>query len=479
MTSKTFSKINDIFQCKLFLEDGTEFTIPLREDGYIYATALCKASGKRINNWLRIKETQEFIKKLEIPVTHESVTENKQVIEVYYGGNEKYSQGTWIHPDLGLQLAQWCSTNFSLQVSKWMKELIFTDKVELTNEKSNNDIVNELAERLKKVEEELKEKDKIISKKDEELKHSENIIVAYDSEAKKLSSKYNKIYINHQAYMKRKELYKLREGQCVYLVNMTGDPDDPKIKIGQTKDVTNYRIGTFRTSNPFCKLLFVMYSPDSILIEKNMKTKYAKELYPNNSEFVANVDVNELIDSCIAICDLLNISYELESEEELQKFNRHIITVEEAENMLESDEEEIEIDTNNGFRRCGGITHKTEEERMQPITNFFKNKSNRSGVARLCKECYLTGVYGDKRKRRKKVVIPEFDPLIHKWCNRCESVRQRTEFQADKTTKDGLSANCKACKRDQKQKYLEKKKLQKKELENDINNEEEIINMKN
>jgi hypothetical protein len=38
MTTKTFEKINDLFQCKLILESGVEFTIPLREDGYIYAT---------------------------------------------------------------------------------------------------------------------------------------------------------------------------------------------------------------------------------------------------------------------------------------------------------------------------------------------------------------------------------------------------------------------------------------------------------
>ena len=54
MTTRTFEKIEDIFQCKLLLEDGTEFTIPLREDGYIFATALCKAVGKKPNDWLRL-----------------------------------------------------------------------------------------------------------------------------------------------------------------------------------------------------------------------------------------------------------------------------------------------------------------------------------------------------------------------------------------------------------------------------------------
>lgn len=31
------------------------------------------------------------------------------LIEVYKGRKSKYSHGTWIHPDLGIHLAQWCN----------------------------------------------------------------------------------------------------------------------------------------------------------------------------------------------------------------------------------------------------------------------------------------------------------------------------------------------------------------------------------
>ena len=62
MTSKQFVKINDIINCNLTLEDGTDFTIPMREDGYIYATKLCYVGGKLIADWLRLNETKELIK---------------------------------------------------------------------------------------------------------------------------------------------------------------------------------------------------------------------------------------------------------------------------------------------------------------------------------------------------------------------------------------------------------------------------------
>ena len=80
MTTRTFEKINDIFNCKLILEDGSDFTIPLREDGYIHATGLCKAVGKRPKDWLRLRETKEFIIQLENKiknvVTQISLTKN-------------------------------------------------------------------------------------------------------------------------------------------------------------------------------------------------------------------------------------------------------------------------------------------------------------------------------------------------------------------------------------------------------------------
>ena len=118
MTTRTFVKINDIFQCELLLENGSSFTIPLREDGYIFATALCKAVGKPVGNWLRLKETKEMIKIFSLET---GINKNK-LIEIKKGGCDKNNQGTWIHRVLATNLGQWCSVYFALQVSKWIEE---------------------------------------------------------------------------------------------------------------------------------------------------------------------------------------------------------------------------------------------------------------------------------------------------------------------------------------------------------------------
>jgi hypothetical protein len=50
-----------------------------------------------------------------------------------------FNQGSWIHPDLAIQLAQRISPSFALQVSKWIRTL-FTDGNVSINIKLNNDL---------------------------------------------------------------------------------------------------------------------------------------------------------------------------------------------------------------------------------------------------------------------------------------------------------------------------------------------------
>ena len=181
-----FEKKDGIFSCKLLLEDGTTFTIPMREDGYIFATGLCKIVKKRVNHWLNLKETKELTTKIEksdawIPVSG-------KLIEIYKGGNNKYNQGTWIHPNLGIQLAQWCSPNFSLQVSKWIRELVITNKVNLGKEKNDSEIYEEFL----KIKTQLEEQALIIKELEDKNKENLNIIDTKNKNIQFLENKINR-----------------------------------------------------------------------------------------------------------------------------------------------------------------------------------------------------------------------------------------------------------------------------------------------
>lgn len=86
-------------------------------DGYINATALCKASGKNLADYLRLKTTKEFQEELSSDMGIPTST----LIQLVKGGTPQF-QGTWVHPQVAIHLAQWASPKFAVLVSKWVFE---------------------------------------------------------------------------------------------------------------------------------------------------------------------------------------------------------------------------------------------------------------------------------------------------------------------------------------------------------------------
>ena len=52
------------------------------------------------------------------------------------------TQYTFAHPDIAIQVAQWCNPDIAIQVSRWARELILFGKVELGKEKTNEELEN-------------------------------------------------------------------------------------------------------------------------------------------------------------------------------------------------------------------------------------------------------------------------------------------------------------------------------------------------
>ena len=90
--------------------------IPQRpRDGYINATKLCQEVGKRLNDYHRTAQTQEFLEELS-SVTGIPVTELVQIVQ---GGDHRL-QGTWVHPQVAIHLGIWLSPVFAVKVNKWV-----------------------------------------------------------------------------------------------------------------------------------------------------------------------------------------------------------------------------------------------------------------------------------------------------------------------------------------------------------------------
>jgi hypothetical protein len=85
-----------------------------RNDGYLCATDMCNAFDKKWNDYYKTKSTKEFIDAL---VYDTNIIASK-LIDIRRGGNSK-NQGTYIHPQLAIDLARWLSPKFAIQVYKW------------------------------------------------------------------------------------------------------------------------------------------------------------------------------------------------------------------------------------------------------------------------------------------------------------------------------------------------------------------------
>ena len=81
---------------------------------------MCKAANRRFYDYARIGPTQAFITEL----SSETGIPGSVLIQSVKGGAANI-QGTWVHPQVAIHLAQWLSPRFAVQVSKWVHEFVW------------------------------------------------------------------------------------------------------------------------------------------------------------------------------------------------------------------------------------------------------------------------------------------------------------------------------------------------------------------
>ena len=99
-------------------------TFDLSSDMLISLTDMAKANGKRVNDWLRLQSTNDYLNE------YSSSTGNPVdgIIVVKQGGN---GGGTWANQDIALEFARWLSPKFSIWCNIQIKELLTKGTVTL------------------------------------------------------------------------------------------------------------------------------------------------------------------------------------------------------------------------------------------------------------------------------------------------------------------------------------------------------------
>ena len=79
---------------------------------------MAKASGKLVADYLKLKNTKEYFEELSadmnIPLS--------ALVKVSKGGSKE--QGTWAHPDIAIDFAQWCSPKFKVWANRTLRKVI-------------------------------------------------------------------------------------------------------------------------------------------------------------------------------------------------------------------------------------------------------------------------------------------------------------------------------------------------------------------
>ena len=97
-------------------------------DGYVNATAMCKANAKHLPHYLANARTSEYLQALSgsvgIPTDH---------LKISIGTGPNHLRGTWIHPRLAVDLARWISPQFAVWMDGWFLEQFTTPLPTTTN----------------------------------------------------------------------------------------------------------------------------------------------------------------------------------------------------------------------------------------------------------------------------------------------------------------------------------------------------------
>jgi hypothetical protein len=279
--------------------------VPIRHDGMINATALCRAGNKLIADYLRLSNTKAYLEAVEsnmgIPIL--------ELIKVNTGGDHS---GTWVHRKIGYHLAQWISPQFAVKVSTILDELFVTGSVVIGQEKTSQHIELMYQEKVKSLQDQIVTIEKAL----ELTKQEHNTLIA----------KHNSTLKNHR-YVKFKE-----KGPCFYIIESGISSLDgierKKFGIaGTDHDTIDERFKSHRTLWPQLKVNYIIFMKEIEVLETSIKRLYKKEINPNGHEIIEGISTEQLIDSIDKIIIALGIDeYHVLSREKIKEYNEYVQT---------------------------------------------------------------------------------------------------------------------------------------------------------
>lgn len=88
-----------------------------KDDSYVCLTDMAKACDRRVNDYVRLDSTQEYLKAI-------SVDAGIPVSDLLLSVKSSTDQRTWAHPEIAIDFAQWVSVPFRIWANRTLKSVI-------------------------------------------------------------------------------------------------------------------------------------------------------------------------------------------------------------------------------------------------------------------------------------------------------------------------------------------------------------------
>lgn len=100
--------------------------IRIREDRYVSLTDMAKATGKRLNDWVRLESSKSYLEELS-SVVGITTSDLLQIQKGLKQGGTPQDQGTWGHPMVAIEFGRWLSPEFGIWCNIHLHSIGFTD----------------------------------------------------------------------------------------------------------------------------------------------------------------------------------------------------------------------------------------------------------------------------------------------------------------------------------------------------------------
>jgi hypothetical protein len=261
-------------------------------DGYIDLTALCQAGNKQYKHWFTNKKSEAFLKVLSSTVGIPTVELINKMAEGH-GNNDRH---TWGHPQVAINIAQWVSPEFDVQISKWVFELLTMGRVDLGKEISTKEIETKFHNQIRDLE------------------------VQHQLQIERKNDLIKSIEQAHQQFLKRKKRTPYECGDVLYLVShpaFTYYYKDEYYKFGKASQKKGEkdsafmrRLSTYNTGAPEdFDVNAIFYVKENVLIEDGIKVRFANCLNPSNKEWIKGEKLEDILMFIRSMCENLMVEY--------------------------------------------------------------------------------------------------------------------------------------------------------------------------